>query len=119
MVGLTSAQESRNDVLRCGFDVCMYCVRVLFMLQHRGMLSVVVLVTIFLGLVGALALSDQCRRRRRGHRDPHTDLTRLTAWLRERERDLPTVAMVIGVLNRVAKREIQSEVRPTGSLLYY
>jgi hypothetical protein len=73
------------------------------------MFSVVVLLTIFLGLVGVLALSDQCRRRRRRASDPRTNLTRLSAWLGDRGRDLPSVAMVLGVLNRVAKRELQSE----------
>ena len=84
--------------------------------HHVGMLSVVVLATIFLGLVGVLTLSDLCRRRRRRTHDPHTNLARVTAWLGERGRDLPSVAMVMGVLNRVAKRELQSEVRPAGRL---
>lgn len=74
------------------------------------MLSVAVLFTIFLGLVGVLAVYGRCQRRR-GKPNTHTNLLQLNAWLEEKGHAVPSAPMVIGLLNRVAKKELQSEVR--------
>lgn len=79
------------------------------------MFSLVVLFSVFLGLVGILGLYGECRRRRREHartHDTHANLAWLQAWLDDKGHSVPSVAMVIGLLNRFAKRELQSEVRP-------
>lgn len=74
------------------------------------MLSLVVLFTIFLGLVGVLAFCGWCQRRR-GQQDTHANLLQLNAWLEEKGYAVPSAPMVIGLLNKVAKKELQSEVR--------
>ena len=78
-----------------------------------AMFALIVLFTIFLGLVALLAVTEQWqqRRRRRKAHSLETNLTQLTAWLEDRGHTLPSVAVVTGLLNRVARREIQSEVR--------
>ena len=82
-----------------------------------AMFSLLVLFTVFVGLVVILLLSEQCRRRWRGEkgekeRQQRANLARLVAWLEERGHTLPPPASVIDLLNRVARRKIQSQVRP-------
>lgn len=84
------------------------------------MLSLIVLFTVFLGLVLLLGLSDrweQRRRRRGGEQYLQANLAQLTAWLEGRGHSLPSVGVVTELVNRVSRREIQSEVKSLPSLL--
>ena len=78
------------------------------------MFSLLALFTVFVGLVVVLVLSEHCRRRRGGNgrreEDKMTNLARVAAWLEERGHTLPPAASVIDLLNRVARRKIQSQV---------
>ena len=78
------------------------------------MLGLVVLFTIFLGLVGVLVVCGEWQRKRsqraaKSH-DPAANLLRLTAWLEGKGHSFPSAAMVMRVLNEAAKRKLQSEV---------
>ena len=80
------------------------------------MFSLLVLFTVFLGLVGVLLFSDHCRRKSRegGRERSHwVNAARLVAWLEERGHTLPSPETVVDLVNSVAKRTLQSEVQPS------
>ena len=77
------------------------------------MFSLLVLFTVFLGLVGVLLFSDHCRRKSREGGSHRVNAARLVAWLEERGHTLPSPETVVDLVNSVAKRTLQSEVQPS------
>ena len=69
------------------------------------MLALVVLFTIFVGLVGLLAAIGECQKRRRGSAEKKREsagrerLARVKGWLTGRGLDVPSVGQIISLLN--------------------
>ena len=82
------------------------------------MLGLIVLFTVFLGLVGMLIISQEVQRRlaAAGSRAPSENLRSLEAWLAGVGCHLPSAGEVTAVLGRIASRGVQpvNEVRASG-----
>jgi len=82
------------------------------------MFSLVVLFTVFLGLVGVLVVVSEWQRKwaaRAG--DPGINLQLLHNWLFDHDCHAPTPEEVIQMLNRAVCKRVHSEVRKLSVLL--
>ncbi len=84
------------------------------------MFALVVLFTIFVGLVGLLAVVGECQKRRRSsaekrrEREMRETLARVKGWLSGRGLDVPSVNQVMTLLNS-SLQQAPSKVRHDGS----
>ena len=110
MVGETQSRQKSAKLSReCGqyhipnYAKCSSCVSPL------QMLGLIVLFTVFLGLVGILILFQEWQRRlaAAGSRDPTENLRSLEVWLAAVGQHLPSAEKVTTVLSHVASGRVQ------------